>query len=122
MIPAPGGYHSCATCGPDCATCRHRRPATLYMADLTGCLHPAGVGSRSRGDTWRPRSCPAPGGGCWSSGDTPGATLCQEVGAGAAGTRGAPGAALSWEVGAGAAGTRDAPELPYAGRRMLEPS
>jgi hypothetical protein len=40
------------------------------MAGLTGCLRPAEGGSRSRGDTWHPRSCPAPRGGCWSPGDT----------------------------------------------------
>jgi hypothetical protein len=40
-IPAPSGYHSCATHGPDCATYRQRRPATPYIAGLTGCLRPA---------------------------------------------------------------------------------
>jgi hypothetical protein len=69
----------------------------------------------SGGDMRRPRSCPAPGGGCWSPGDTcqPGAALSREVGTRATGTRGAPraalrgpGVAISWEVGTRAAGTR----------------
>jgi hypothetical protein len=73
---------------PRLRTCRHKHPATPYMAGLTGCLRPTGGGSRSRGDTWcprscpalgggnrnrretwRPQSCPAPGGGCWSPGN-----------------------------------------------------
>jgi hypothetical protein len=62
-IPTPGGYHGYATC-------RHRRPATPYMVDLTGCLYPTGGGSRNRGNTWRPRSYPKPGGGSRSHGDT----------------------------------------------------
>jgi hypothetical protein len=62
-IPAPSGYHGCTTC-------RHRRPDTMYMANLTGCLRPTGGGCWRPGDTWRPQSCPAPGGGCQSPGDT----------------------------------------------------
>jgi hypothetical protein len=62
-IPTPGGYHGCTTC-------RHRRPATPYMAGLTGCLRPARGGSQSCGDMWHPWSCPTLGGGCWSLDDT----------------------------------------------------
>jgi hypothetical protein len=87
MIPAPRGYHGCATC-------RHRRPATPYMTGLTGYLHPAGGGSRRHGDTWCPWSCPELGAGAAGTRGTPGVALRREVGAGVVGTRGVPGAAL----------------------------
>jgi hypothetical protein len=77
------------------------------------CPAPGG-GCWSPGDTWRPQSCPAPRGGCWSPSDTwraPRAPLSWEVGARAAGTHGAPGAILSREVGARAAETRGAPRV-----------
>jgi hypothetical protein len=64
------------------ATCRHRRPITPYMAGLTSCLHLVGGGSRSRGDTWRPRSCPESGGRCWSPGDMWRPRNCPELGGG----------------------------------------
>jgi hypothetical protein len=67
---------------PDCATCRHRRPATSYMAGLTDCLRPARGGSQSRWDTWHPRSCPTSGGGCWSPDDTWHPQSCPEPGGG----------------------------------------
>jgi hypothetical protein len=65
----------------------------------------AALGAARAGDTRRPRSCPALGGGCWSPWDTcrprswpepvthgaPGADLRREAGA-------APGAALSWSL------------------------
>jgi hypothetical protein len=44
MLPAPGGYH-------DCATYCHQQPATPYMAGLTGYLRLTGGGSRGYGDT-----------------------------------------------------------------------
>jgi hypothetical protein len=51
-------------------------------------------GSWSRGDTWRPRSCPNwdVGTGATGTRGTLGATLRREVGVGAAGPRGTPGA------------------------------
>jgi hypothetical protein len=61
-------------------TYHHGRPATPYMAGLTGCLRPVGGGSWSHGDTWCPRSCPASGGGCWSPGDMWCPRSCPESG------------------------------------------
>jgi hypothetical protein len=69
------------------------------------CPAPGG-GRWRRGDMWRPWSCPASGGGRWSR-----PRSCPEPGedAGATGTHGAPGPAPSSEVGARATGTHGAP-------------
>jgi hypothetical protein len=81
------------------------------MVSLTGYLRPVGDESWSCGDTWRPRSYPASGGGRRSRGATwhHRAALRQEVGAGSMVTHGGPGAAISREVGARAVGTRGGP-------------
>jgi hypothetical protein len=112
----PGSYHGCATC-------RHRRPATPYMAGLTGCLRPAGTrgvprahlrweagagAQMTRGGTAAALSRDVGAGDAGTRGALR-APMSREVGVGAAGTSGAPGAPLSWEVGVGAAGTHGVP-------------
>jgi hypothetical protein len=44
--------------------------------------HAPGGECWSPGDTWHPQSCPAPGGGCWSLGDTWHPRSCPEPGGG----------------------------------------
>jgi hypothetical protein len=59
FLPRAAGPHSCATRGPDCATCRHRRSATPYMAGLTGSLRPApSVARASEYHSTTPSSAP----------------------------------------------------------------
>jgi hypothetical protein len=77
------------------------------------CPAPGG-GCRSHGDTWRPWSCPAPGSGRRSRGDTWWPRSCLQPGGGARATttRGGLGAALSWE-----GGTTPPPPLPRPSAR-----
>jgi hypothetical protein len=85
MLPAPGGYHDCAT------FCYNRPPPRTWpVSPVTYIRREVGAGAAgTRG--------------------TPGAALRREVGIGATTTRGGPGAALSREVGAGAARTPSGP-------------
>jgi hypothetical protein len=96
-LPAPGGYHGCATS-------RHHRPANPYMVGLTGYLCSVGGGSWSCGTRGAPR-----------------AALSQEVGAG---PRGHVSPSELPCVGRWALepwGHVAPPELSCAGRWALEP-
>jgi hypothetical protein len=104
MLPAPGGYH-------DCATFFHNRPPprTWPVSPVTYVRREVGAGAMGTRGTLGPTPGLEVGAGAAEIRDALGAALRREVGVGAMMTRDGPGAALSREVRAGAARTPSGP-------------